>query len=378
MLRAICALSVLSALAEGLQQSEEKPVHLIRRDPSASEAAFLQGGPSPPAEDPSPSPPPEVDDTSIASGLTYDQLVKTTPGLAAFWPLDDLTGIRAEAHGPACGQDGGEEAGDDCAVDGDIEGLPTLHQESLLPAAAGHATERSIKFDGANGQQIVLPNHAMINTNETGYAEKTIELWFKAGHLGKHNRSIFEDGTKSHSGVAIWARDHPHDSADIDLFMYAWNRGNSGGSDDRPHSEYGTPNINPHALHCTLKKHVAYYTAFVFDQAHRKIQGYTKSAADNSDVTLCGEITDLPAGAVIAHAGGDDGGASVGGLKGTTRIDGGCLVGTAADSGCYMSTTDGEDHHFIGSIDNVAIYNVALGQGVMETHVAAAGPYPTV
>lgn len=265
----------------------------------------------------------------------------------AYWQLAERTGNKADAQGPACGQDGGVAFGDMCSVAGRILGTPTLGAESLIPS---NSNNKAIKFDGRADQEIVIPDSAFINTNDTGYDARTVELWFKAGDLGGINRTIYEEGNAPHSGINIYAREAVAGS--VELYMYSWDRGNG-------EIEYGTPLINPFPIKCTVEKNQPYYAAFVFSGGDLKVSGYIKGPSSAS-VELCGEMSGLPQLVRLRHHGHGGGNAIIGGVQGTARATG-------------MTVMDGTSHNFIGTIDEVAVYNRALPQTELQSHVAAAG-----
>lgn len=281
---------------------------------------------------------------STSHSHAYEEAVQASRPVA-YWKLTDRIGNSARADGPACGQDGGIEFGDPCLVDGAIIGNPKLGVTSLISSSTDNL---AIEFDGSS--HIVIPDSPYINANDTGYPERTVELWFSAGDLGATNRSIFEEGNAPHSGISIFAQTLGAQGAE--LSMYLWDRGNG-------EVDFGNALINPDPIRCQFELNKPVYAALVFSGADMSVTGYIKRP--NEDVTICGKMSDLPTGALLRHHGHGGGNAIIGGIKGTSRTSGLTVI------------DDTEQHDFVGSIDEVAIYNRALPQSELAQHVTAAG-----
>lgn len=317
------------------REEAKEPLPLMRRVTISDSAALVHRA--------------HQDDTS---GTYAAAVLASNP--VAYWNLADPVGAKASGQGPACGQPGGLEFGDPCFVAGDIHGSPQLGQPGLISNNA----DKAITFDGTADQEIVIPDNEYININASGYLARTVELWFKMGdHPVNMNRTIFEEGTAGHSGVNIYVGT---DSANAsELFMYAWDRGN----DATDRVDFGDRLIVPKPLRCPIQKGKAYYAAFVFDSANNEMSGWIKHP-DNSNVEPCGAKLQLPFNSVIGHHGHGAGNAIIGGVQGDTRWDG------------ITGTTSAASHNFVGTIDEVAIYNRALPQSEMQVHTTTAESAP--
>jgi len=286
----------------------------------------------------------------------------------AYWSLSDAVGLKAAAHDgetgtatrlSACGGNaGGTDFGDACEVDGDIGssgGISSvmLGSDGLI---ATNTADKAMTFDGTATSQVLIPENEFINLRTAGYTARTVELWFKAGVLGgsSNNLTIYEEGSAAHTGINIFVRDGGAAATTHSLFMYAWDRGNSD-------VEFGTALINPTPLTCTFPKGVANYIAFVFSAADNKYSGYIGSAGD-TEVKLCGEVTHLPNLSKLRHHGHGNSNAVIGGVQEDTRT-------AAADAAKVLA---GAANNFVGTIDEVAIYNTALSLAQLNVHRNAA------
>jgi len=277
----------------------------------------------------------------------------------AYWSMSDLVGNKAVAHDgdtgttwrlTACGGNAaGTDFGDACEVDADIASAVAMGSAGLIPT---NTADKAMTFDGTAASQVLIPENEFINLRTLGYTARTVELWFKAGDLtagGSNSRTVYEEGSAAHTGVNIYVKDGGAGATDS-LYMYAWDRGNSD-------VEFGTALINPTPLTCTFPKGSANYVAFVYSAADNKYSGYIGSAGDA--VKLCGEVTLLPNGSKLRHHGHSVGNAVIGGVQVDTRTDAATKVEAVANN-------------FVGTIDEVAIYNTALTLAQLKLHRAAA------
>jgi hypothetical protein len=88
-------------------------------------------------------------------------------------------------------------------VDGVIKDSDDTDKRELLyevvseyKAFPADPTQNSIKFNGDNGY-VHIPDHQDINTNSTGYSERTIEAWFNVDdkNISDHKQIIYEEGS---------------------------------------------------------------------------------------------------------------------------------------------------------------------------------------
>lgn len=295
---------------------------------------------------------------AVTTSLAYPVAVLEDHPVA-YWSLSDEAGKKAVAHDgdtgttwrlTACGGNAaGTDFGDACEVDADIASAVAMGSAGLIPT---NTADKAMTFDGTAASQVLIPENEFINLRTLGYTARTVELWFKAGDLtagGSVPRTVYEEGSAAITGINIYVKDGGAGATDS-LYMYAWDRGNSD-------VEFGTAFINKDPLTCKFPKGSANYVAFVFSAADNKYSGYIGSGTDA--VTLCGEVTGLPNDAHLRHHGNSVGNAVIGGVQVDTRTD-------------WQTKVDATANNFVGTIDEVAIYNTALSQAQLSVHRAAA------
>lgn len=251
----------------------------------------------------------------------------------------DVTTVRTSAQGRACGVPGGLAAGDPCLVDGEVQGSPAL-RNGLLPS---NGVNKAMNFSGADNEEVVIPDSHWINTDATGYRERTVELWFETDTPGDVNRTLYCEGNEQHSGLSMYV--HEDNSLNVWLNMFAWDRGNHD-------AEFGTTLVNPDPIRCAIQKETPYYVVMEFNGKNHSFTGYI--GRPQGGVELCGRI-DIPLNVRLRHHGHGGGNAVIGGINVSSRASG--HVEMLADS-----------HNFKGSVDEVAIYNRALNYSEILAH----------
>ncbi|MFW6164382.1 MAG: hypothetical protein ACODAJ_16555, partial [Planctomycetota bacterium] len=103
---------------------------------------------------------------TAAASVYEDAVLDDSP--VAYWRLDD-TGATTTA----------DDAGPN-NIDSTYTGGFTLEQGSLLPSGEG----TSVAFDGTAQAELRVPDNGAINTSDSGYNNKTVELFFRADAIG--------------------------------------------------------------------------------------------------------------------------------------------------------------------------------------------------
>jgi len=264
----------------------------------------------------------------------------------AYWSMGDIvTGNRLGGQGKACGQSGGLEFGDPCIVNGRIVGSPVL-KSGLVPS---NTVNKAMEFSGKDNELVVIPDDQLINTNQLGYNERTVELWFETKEPGSESRVIFTQGNQQHSGISLYV--YQDAKGDISLNMFTWDRGNH-------ENEFGTKLVTPHPISCPISKDTAYYVVMQFNAPTRSFTGWIKAPNSGLHMHECGKIT-LPVNAHLTHTGHMGGNAVIGGIRTTSRATG-------------TEQMDGKEHNFKGVVDEVAIYNRILPMDELLRHYSAA------
>jgi hypothetical protein len=286
------------------------------------------------------------------SGVVPDHLYKVAveaDNPVAFWPLSDPDGAVIQSLGLACGPDG-TQYGDPCLSNAHLR-TPT-HPVTLRAGclfSMCQNDDNSIYFNGTD-QLIAMPgDNVYLNYQDTGYPEKTVELWMRPEGIDAHPRVVFAMGRGNHSGISIYVK-KDYDNLDK-LFMYAWNQVEFQtlfGQDEPP--------IAPTPLSCEIQPNKVYYIAFVFDQADYSYTGYIKHEG-NDAVEECGKISGLPSNSKLAQM--NEGGH-------------GCIGGVSYDTR-FNATTEGRSPYgFEGKLQWVAMYNHALNLTSLQAHADAA------
>jgi len=266
-----------------------------------------------------------------------------------YWSMGDVsTNQRTSGKGRACGIPHGLDFGDPCHVDGEIKGSPEL-RSGLLPS---NNENQAMTFSGLDNEEVVIPDSSFINTNESGYRERTVELWFQThapdnplDNSGSHiNRTVYCEGNEAHSGLSMYVQED--DLGKVWLNMFAWDRGNHD-------EEFGTALVNPDPIRCVIEKDTTYYTVMQFNGNNHSFTGWI--GRPDSGVQLCGQLTDIPMNVRLRHHGHGGGNAVIGGIHTSSRASG--IVQMLADA-----------HNFKGVVDEVAIYNRVLPETEMHDH----------
>lgn len=245
------------------------------------------------------------------SGRTTDgywQAVQASNPIA-YWRLGEPSGNKAFNEG-SIGSD----------VDGAYSGGPALGQPSLVPTVSNTA----VTFDGTD-DQVNIPDHADINTGGP-YSEKSIETWFSAEAFPSDGRRIiFEEGGPG-NGLNQYVQ---LDGGNHYVRAGAW-LSTGGHFPTRVQIDPGT----------------AYHAISAYDADNDTFILYLNGAPVSAKVST----TIQPIPAHTGHV-----------AIGAKRND------TCFDSG--GSTGDG--NRFLGTIDEVSLYNSVLDLRAVQTHYEA-------
>lgn len=244
---------------------------------------------------------------SISIKDEYQEEVESDNPIA-YWRLGESTGTTADNLGSL-----------GSAVDGTYSNSPTLGASSLLWSGYRNS---AADFDGVN-DGVLIPDNSSINT-ASSYAQKTIELWFKADKLtGK--QVLYEQGGQT-NGLNIFLED-------TQLQMGAW------------------VNQTGNWLGQEVSIGKIYHVVLVFDAGELTgyINGESIGTVETSFTTIAAHSGDI----AIAQMSGD------------TRFS-------------NSSVSGGNGHYFDGIIDEVALYNTALSGSQIQSHYDAAAVAQTL
>lgn len=286
---------------------------------------------------------------AVAAGPTnstayFDAIMDSDP--VGYWTMGSVSDGRVHGKGKACGQPNWDKFGDPCTVDGYVMGGPA-ESDGLLPT---NSVAKALHFSGADNEEVKLPDHPMINTDGRGYTTRTVELWFKSEAPGDISRVLYCEGNSVHSGMSMYVKDA---GGKLKLAFYAWDRGNH-------ENEFGTSLVNTQPIGCDIQADKAYYVAMEFDAPNEKFSAWIGGSGDSSDLTLCGQMDNIPVNVMLHHHGHGGGNAVIGGIHTSSREDG-------SDGGKMV----GQSHNFKGVIEDVAMYNRAVPLDELQKHYDA-------
>ena len=258
----------------------------------------------------------------VLAGKTTDgywQAVQADAPIA-YWRLGETTGGTATAARRAFNEG---SLGSEVAAA--YTNAPSWGQASLVPLAPNMA----VRFDGSN-DQVNIPVHADIASGGP-YSEKTIEAWFStdAYPSGTGRRVIYDQGGTTH-GMNLYTQ---LDGGTYYLRHGAWHNN-------------GTQQ-NHFPARVEIDPETPYHAMAVYDDADDSYILYLNGAPVSAKVNS--NIESIP---TATSSGG------IGAKRDATRFDSG------------SSTGDG--NRFMGVIDEVSLYNAALGIRAVQTHYEAA------
>lgn len=288
--------------------------------------------------------------TQVTAAMTYTELV-LSDGPTAYWPLDDLEGtaVRNLAN-PAW--NGSLNSGTSGA-------LPILGLPGIVPNLAG----RAIGFAAAQGNRILIPDHATLNVGGP-YQFKTVELWFRTQTLpvrlagGTPERMfLFEQGGTTR-GISLYlSGTQPANPNTAEIHFHAWNRGADGVG-----APWGGPEaagLNPVIVIGTVEQGKTYHAVLV-------LEGDNAGTSGRLIGYLNGVAVGSAPGVGLLYNHGDD--------AGIGAINQNAVVKESDRSVGYGDPFD-------GLIDEVALYNQALTAAQVAAHYnqgVKPGPVPTV
>mmetsp|Transcript_96805 Transcript_96805/g.153262 ORF Transcript_96805/g.153262 Transcript_96805/m.153262 type:complete len:373 (-) Transcript_96805:60-1178(-) len=289
-------------------------------------------------------------DVAVADNrhLPYGEMV-LIDGAEAYYPLNDAFPTHGDSTVAAWGS-----AGRLSAFDGIAEGNPEFEEEGLIDSDVGNT---AMLFTGVGHQAVRLPGSPLA-------ANRTIELWFKSSALTYLNQTLYMEGDDE-AGIHIFARMQDGyqgwENGPAFLYMFAWNRL----SLEAPFGTYDSLNSGP--IRCEIRQGDRNYIAFVFEDSASgpNYKGFIKKPGSAWSARQCGSTINLPVGASLQH----NTDACIGGVCGATRNSVREVIREANSTTNFL---EGSYHTFHGTIDEVAIYNIALDSHRMNNHVAAA------
>ncbi|MCP3976439.1 MAG: hypothetical protein GY720_18285 [bacterium] len=193
---------------------------------------------------------------------------------------------------------------------------PTTKTAALLPEGG-----RSATFDGAN-DLIRVADHVDLNTGAS-YSARSVELWFEADDVRSRQVLWEEGGAKV--GISIYLRKGK-------LRAGAWDRSAGGWADDV-------------FVSTRVEADTVYHVVLTMSEANGKLRLFVN-----------GERVGIDPG--VEELGKHGGNMAIGARRDSTRF---------ADK----AITGGEGAFFDGTIDEVAIYNVALNRNQVQAHYGA-------
>jgi hypothetical protein len=299
----------------------------------------------------------------VACQAWYETAVRDS-NASAFYPCNEVVGTVLHGYGPACGQPGWDRFGDPCDVNGHILGSPGFASTDLFDCGVSddHSTslvgDHPIHFQGA--QYMSLKHAGALDSDQSGYAEKTIEFWMKPTSCDATPASVLRAGHVDYNGLNIYLKSvtAADNSTKCHLHMFAWNHV----GDNEGHQVFGlyddTHNVNAVPLSCEVEVDNVYYVSFVFQQQSvgSHYVGYIKKPGSGT-VEECGHVGGLEIDSKFGDISEGNQVITIGGSDGKTRTS----ASEETDSG-----------YFQGYIQWVAFYNHALSELDMNRHLDAA------
>lgn len=283
---------------------------------------------------------------------------------------------------PAGGGSGAENPIDSGAPDssqGSSQSARSLQEQSgqnrrNAPAVGDGSS--SILFDKPKGQYIDIPDHSEINDspNNTGWKEKTIELWFKARNLPTsapaqpgvripERQIIYEQGGTTRGITVYLSGTQASNPTEAELWVNAINAAEQAWGGTLPAENQGStlPLGDPVAVSTVIQANTSYHLVWVMegddsfdDSFDGKVTGYLNGEkfGEASGVHLLYDHTDdIAIGARNEQAAFHD-----------------YIVGDPAAAEIYAAN---DLLWFDGWIDEVALYNTALSADRVKAHYQA-------
>lgn len=220
---------------------------------------------------------------------------------------------------------------------------PGLGAPGLL---ASRPSDVAVSLLGSAGQWALAPSHADINTSIR--SQRTIEVWFKAGSVplpgttgAEAFAGIWEEGGGDRSlGVYLWRDPENANENEAELVFHAFNRLNDGAG-----SPWGILGTEPVFARHTIQTGQIYHVAAVLD----------------------GSRTDT-SGSLVLYVNGQEAARAPG--AGTIYSHGSDVRIGQGNSRTHDNTT-GDLGSFDGTLDELAVYNSALGADRVLAHYQA-------
>lgn len=222
----------------------------------------------------------------------------------------------------------GEDPGSSSPIDdsgnghtGSYVGQVSLGETGLLH----QDSDTAVHFDG-DGAHLIIDNHDDINVGP--HAERSVELWFRPEDV-VNRQMLYEQGGGTR-GIAIYIDDG-------EIYCHIWND-----SDDDEDSPWG-----PSWVSTAIEEGVPYHIALVFDSS-AGVEGFLNGESIGVDTTANG--------ALHTHSNGN----AIGAVNSSSRFHDGTT-----------SLTEATGYHYLGVIDELALYAHALSASRVGLHYAA-------
>jgi len=219
---------------------------------------------------------------------------------------------------------------------------------------AGHHAAQFEEATG-NNQMLDMSDSNKVNTDSSGYPQRSIDFWFKATDISANHglQTIYEEGGSVRGiHVYLWGRM-------LNVFMY-----------NRAEKSWGKDDEDPEGFFCMIDQGDTYYFAFTFEGEvdEPSYKAYIKKAGTAGDIELCGnkhiredKDSNYRNDIELRSHPGDVG---IGGVNGKSRISG-------YDEGLLNHDLETP---FIGLVDEFAIYNELLSESDLNAHYHAGSP----
>lgn len=230
-------------------------------------------------------------------------------GPVAYWRLGEATGVTAS-----------DESGNGHL--GTYSGSPTLGVDGLI----NDDPDTAVAFDGLD-DRISVANHTDINTNPVPYESKTVELWFKTGTDISTRQVIYEQGG-SVRGLNIY----------LDgglVYINGWNLINDDGGATTP--------WGPAYVSSAVAPATRYYVVLVMEHSTGRVEGFLNGASMGAASGV---------GKLYVHSGD---------------------INIARNGNTYFHDGAGNSvgEYFSGTVDELAVYNIALSGARTLAHYQA-------
>lgn len=199
-------------------------------------------------------------------------------------------------------------------------------------------SDTAVTLTGGNLQKVRIDSSGLIDNMTV--TNRTIELWFSVATMTDQPQILYAEGDEN-TGLNIFVMQiDGGSSVDNSLVVSAWDQGWSAKHVQTPSSKQ-------------IQENTAYFVALVLNGAANPTSSSTSGELlGYIDGIKFGQVTSV--GVVSAH---DSNGVVLGGLLGKSK----CPV-------CSATSIDSAEGNFAGTIDEVAVFNIALNATSVLRH----------